>query len=134
MKQTASTRLLVRLKALAGQEGIYREGGLIKHVRIEQLTIDDGALNLQLAPLTTQGFSSRADTPFQASVSLEFLIAHLNYLAAPLVNWCLVTDPQATAYLVELARSGVETDALQEAYIRLRRHFFSMPAESRHMP
>lgn len=65
MKQSTQIRPSARLHALDGQDGIYREGELIKHVRIAQLKIDDGMLTLLHEPLSTPGFTSRADAPFQ---------------------------------------------------------------------
>jgi hypothetical protein len=129
MKAKPAARLLAHLQALVGQEAIYREGGLIKHVRLVKPDIDDGLLTLWLEPLPSPGFSARAGTPFQASVALECLTEHSRYLAAPIVNWCLVTHPQATMHLVALAQGGAQTDALQTAYIGLRRRSFAMPAD-----
>lgn len=129
MKVNPGSQLMSRLQAFAGHDAIYREGGLIKHVCLVNSSFDDGLLTLWLEPLSSPGFSARVNTPFQASVALECLTDHSRYLAAPTVNWCLVTHPQATAYLVTLARGGAPTDVLQAAYIGLRRLSFLAPSD-----
>jgi hypothetical protein len=129
MKKNSGVLLQSRLQALVGQDVIYREGGLIKHVLLVKSDIDNGVLNLWLEPLFTPGFSARVDTPFSVSVALEHLTEHSHYIFAPIVSWCLVTHPKATAYLVALAHGGSQTAALQTAYTSLRRRSFNLPTD-----
>ena len=79
-----------RLMNLQGKFGIYREGGLIKYIKIEEVSVNDSQLSLSLLPINVLGFSTKIFDDFNVIVNLEFLKIENNYIVAYMVNWCLV--------------------------------------------
>lgn len=110
----------------AGQEAIFREGGLIKHVLITETNLEDSLFIFTLFPLSSPGFSSRIKDVFKASVDKAFLAVDRNYISASVLNWCLVTNPDAIAFLTGIGRATKTVRSVQEAYIALRSRRFGL--------
>ena len=108
----------------AGREAIFREGGLIKHVLIIETNLEDSLLILTLSPLSSPGFSSRINDVFKVSVDKAFLRVDENYISASVLNWCLVTNPDAIAFLTGIGMATKAVRSVQGAYIAMRRYGF----------
>ena len=103
----------LRLMNLRGKFGIYREGGLIKYVPIKEVLVDDSQLSLSLLPINVPGFSTRISNVFKVGVNLEFLRIESNYIAASVVNWCLVFCPLAISHLLQIGKAEGATSSVQ---------------------
>ena len=108
----------------AGQEAIFREGGLIKHVLITEMNLEDSLFIVTLFPLSSPGFSSRIKDVFKVSVDKAFLAVDGNYISTSILNWCLVTNPDAIAFLTGIGMATKAVRSVQDAYIAMRRHRF----------
>ena len=115
---------------LRGKFGIYREGGLIKYIKIEEVSIDDSQLSLSLLPFNVPGFSTRISNVFKVGVKLEFLRIESNYIAASVVNWCLVFCPLAISHLLQIGKAEGATSSVQKAFIGLRRCGFKLQQDN----
>jgi len=115
-----------KLLHVVGNEAIYREGGVIKHVVVEKLNFDADKAILTLMPKSTVGFSKRLNSEFDVSVSFELMSIEKNYIYASYINWCLVTNVSAVTHLVCKAKNYQNINQLQEEYIRLRRRMFEV--------
>ena len=109
---------------LAGREAIFREGGLIKHVLITQTDFEDSFFIFTLFPLSSPGFSSRIKGVFKVSIEKTFVIVDKNHISASILNWCLVTNPDAIAFLKGIGKTAETVKSVQDAYIAMRRHRF----------
>lgn len=108
----------------AGREAIFREGGLIKHVLITKTNLEDSLFIFTLFPLSSPGFSSRINDVFKVSVDKTFVIIDEHHISASILNWCLVTNPDAIAFLTGIGNSTKTVRSVQDAYIAIRRHGF----------
>ena len=110
--------------------GIYREGELIKCVRIEKVSIYDSQLSLSLLPINVPGFSTRIPGVFNVGVNLKFLRIENNYIVASMVNWCLVFCPLAISHLLQIGKAEGATSSVQSAFIALRRCGFKIQQDN----
>jgi hypothetical protein len=108
----------------AGREAIFREGGLIKHVLITETNLEDSLFIFTLFPLSSPGFSSRIKDVFKVSVDKTFVIVDDNHISASVLNWCLVTNPDAIAFLTGIGNTTKTVRSVQDAYIAIRRQRF----------
>ena len=115
---------------MRGKCGIYREGGLIKYIKIEEVSVDDSQLSLSLLPINVPGFSTRISNVFKVGVHLEFLRIENNYIAAPVVNWCLVFCPLAISHLLQIGKAEGKTSSVQKEFIALRRCGFKLQQDN----
>jgi hypothetical protein len=111
---------------IVGREALFREGGLIKHVLITEANIQDSLFIFTLFPFSSPGFSSRIKGGLKVSVDKAFLTVDRNYISASILNWCLVTNPDAIAFLTGIGRATKTVRSVQDAYIAIRRHGFGM--------
>lgn len=112
--------------ALQGKFAIYREGGLIKYTKIEEVAVDDSYLSLTLLPTNASGFSSRISNVFKIGANLEFLRLESKYIAAAMVNWCLVFCPFVVSRLLQIGNAGYATSYVHKAFISMRRSGFKI--------
>jgi len=119
-----------KLINLRDKFGIYREGELIKCVRIEKVSIYDSQLSLSLLPINVPGFSTRIPGVFNVGVDFEFLRIENNYIAASMVNWCLVFCPLAISHLLQIGKAEGATSSVQSAFIALRRCGFKIQQDN----
>ena len=119
-----------RLMNLQGKFGIYREGGLIKYIKIEEVSVNDSQLSLSLLPINVLGFSTKIFDDFNVIVNLEFLKIENNYIVAYMVNWCLVSCPLAISHLLQIGKAEGATSSVQKAFIALRRCGFKIQQDN----
>jgi len=119
-----------RLTEIQGRFAVYREGGLIKYIKIEEVSVDDSQLSLSLLPINVPGFSTRISNVFKVGVNLEFLRIENNYIVASMVNWCLVFCPLAISHLLQIGKAEGETSSVQNAFIALRRCGFKIQQDN----
>ena len=119
-----------RLINLQGGFAVYREGGLIKYIKIEEVSVDDSQLSLSLLPINVPGFSTRISNVFKVGVHLDFLRIENTYIAASLVNWCLVFCPLAISHLLQIGKAEGATSSVQKAFIALRRCGFKLQQDN----
>jgi hypothetical protein len=110
----------------AGREAIFREGGLIKHVLITETNLEDSLFVYTLFPLSSPGFSSRTNDVFKVSVDKIFVTVDDNHISASVLNWCLVTNPDAIAFLTGIGNATKTIRSVQDAYIAIRRQRFAL--------
>jgi hypothetical protein len=110
----------------AGREAIFRECGLIKHVLITETNLEDSLFVYTLFPLSSPGFSSRIKSVFKVSVDKTFVTVDENHISASVLNWCLVTNPDAIAFLTGIGNTTETVRSVQDAYIAIRRHGFAV--------
>ena len=58
------------------------------------------------------------------SIEKTFVIVDKNHISASILNWCLVTNPDAIAFLTGIGEAAETVKSVQDAYIAMRRHGF----------
>lgn len=102
---------LAKLFPLIGKEYVYKEGGLIKLVRLFEVKIQEDSVKFVLDPVDAPGFSKKVKHRFEVGCAPEYLTMQKRYMSASYVHWYLFTDPGEVKDLVKFAEGLPDTQA-----------------------
>jgi hypothetical protein len=94
---------LKQLAKLINSECIYKEGGLILHVQVKGVSIQDDMIEITLLPIHSIGFGTRQNRLFKISSVTELISIKNNRIANLLINSELFTRKKDVDRLVSFA-------------------------------
>jgi hypothetical protein len=109
---TGLTYHLLKLFPLIGREYVYKEGKLIKLVRLFEVKIQEDSVKFILEPIDAPGFGKRVKKKFEVGCAPDCLTIQKRYMSASYGRWYLFTDPGEVKGLVKFADGLPDTQEL----------------------
>ncbi len=128
---THFTYHLQKLLASVGKDCIYKDNSRILLTKLTCVTLREDEIEFNLEPIYTPGFSSELPPPFEVSGNTEFMSFRKNYISHPYVGFLLFMEPGDVKYLVKLAPTSPDIDALLREFRTVMRSDFKRKVEAK---